>query len=715
MLSPRLRSRSRASRPGPSALFRARLRFEELEPRTLLSASTLTAVGFDGTLVPNDYNPTQLYGLAKISAPQAWASTTGSSAVTVAVIDTGIDYTHPDLYQNIWINQKEIPTQNRATINGFLGRGLDTPITFQDLNSAAVNAHWGESFTITDVNHDGVISGTDLLAPWNATNGTGGWADGVDQDPFTITISGTPKTFSYIDDLIGWDFYDNDNNPMDGYGHGSHVSGTIGAVGNNGTGVVGVNWNVSLMALKVGSDDGQLNVYAAIDAIYYSAYNGARVSNNSWIVTGGTVGDPLYNAIAYADTKGQVFVAAAGNNGFNNDKSPFRSFPASYDLPNIISVTATDSQDRLPSWANSGAKSVDLGAPGVNILSTVPQSVSASGYALASGTSMATPHVVGTAALILAQAESLGQTLTAEQVKAKILNGTDPIRALSGKTVTGGRLDAAAALSASTGGSNSTAGSGGKGGKNGAFASLVSADPSNPSTEDPQVPPGPGQTDSNSNGQQTPQVIVLIVVTPFPSLALARNLAVALARSSPVAAGVPAVPIDVTSSSSVRQNSSQGGTGMRDSSGIPRAYLSYTDMPLQENEKQEKPPEKDGKDVKNGKEKPEKPQPKPPAKETPHKEMPPAKEAPPSEEMPALDQEATTTYFLNESGIDRTPVSPEGQPELETGPDRPGDPVRAALALSLVMGVVWGCPSRNTSRRSPGQRLSASSPEPASR
>lgn len=423
---------------------RAFPRFEELESRCLLSASPGSAIFFEATPNETNFSNGNMYGLSKIQAASAWDLTTGSQNVSVAVIDTGIDYTHPDLYLNVWINQTEVPT-SKTFDAGLVDTNSNGRVDFYDLNSLdaqrnlvtdgfgnAVNA----AFT-SNTNDNTYIDAGDLLAAGS------GWEDLIDGD-------GTSSDNGFVDDVVGWDFFAGDNDPMDGYGHGTHVSGTIGAIGNNGVGVVGVNWTVSLMALQIGDANGNLKYQAAVDAIYYASNNGARVSNNSWIVTGGKVGDPLYNALVYARNtdqdavtagiQGQLVVAAAGNYGFNNDKSPWKSYPASFDLTNIVSVMATDSKDATPRWTNYGKVSVDLGAPGVGILSTVP--VSMGSYDVYSGTSMATPHVVGTAALLLAR----NSTLTTIDVKAAILNSVDKIASLSTKSVTGGRLNAFKAL-----------------------------------------------------------------------------------------------------------------------------------------------------------------------------------------------------------------------------------------------------------------------------
>lgn len=310
-------------------------------------------------VTPNDPFYVNLYGMGKINAPAAWDTFAGDANFVVAIIDTGINYTHPDLAANMWLNPGEVA-----------GNGLD-----DDANG-------------------------------------------------------------YIDDVYGWDFANNDNNPADGHGHGTHTAGTVGAVGNNGVGVAGVNWNVKLAALKFLSDAGSGSTSNAIKAVQYAVKEGIKVSNNSW--GGGGFDQSLYDAINASRSVGHLFVAAAGNNGANNDLTPF--YPASYNLDNLISVAATDSSDAKASFSNYGVTSVDLGAPGVNIYSTLP-----SGYGSMSGTSMASPHVAGVAALVYGYHPSW----TYQQVRDSIFNTVRQVASLSGKTVTGGIVDAAAALGAS--------------------------------------------------------------------------------------------------------------------------------------------------------------------------------------------------------------------------------------------------------------------------
>jgi len=242
----------------------------------------------------------------------------------------------------------------------------------------------------------------------------------------------------YIDDTRGWDFVNNDNDPFDDNDHGTHVSGTIAAVGNNGIGVAGVNWTAQIMPLKFLSARGSGSTADAISALDYAVMMGARISNNSW--GGGAFSQALFDSISAAQSAGHLFVAAAGNDGVDTDATP--SYPASYNLDNIISVAATDDNDALASFSNFGRVTVDLGAPGVSILSTTP----ANTYSSFSGTSMASPHVAGSAALLLAQDASLSLV----DLKAAILNSVDAIAALAGISVTGGRLNVANAINGLT-------------------------------------------------------------------------------------------------------------------------------------------------------------------------------------------------------------------------------------------------------------------------
>jgi hypothetical protein len=254
-------------------------------------------------------------------------------------------------------------------------------------------------------------------------------ANGIDDDGNGI-----------VDDVNGANFSggNNSGNPADGHGHGTHVSGTIAASANNGYGVAGVNPQAKIMALKFLSDSGSGSTSDAIRAIDYARQMGAKVISASW--GGGGYSTALKTAISDAGKAGILFVAAAGNSSSNNDVSP--SYPASYDLDSIISVAASDSSDRIASFSSYGCTTVDLAAPGVGILSTLP----GGNFASWNGTSMATPHVSGVASLIAAREPSLGY----KAIKARLLASADPVAAMSGTSVTGGRLNARKALESST-------------------------------------------------------------------------------------------------------------------------------------------------------------------------------------------------------------------------------------------------------------------------
>ncbi|MFN3649235.1 MAG: S8 family serine peptidase [Armatimonadota bacterium] len=309
--------------------------------------------------VPNDPYFDELWGLhnrgqgggtadADIDAPEAWDITRGAGVV-VAVIDTGVDYNHPDLNDNI----------------------------FRD---------------------------------------------------------DTGK-------VIGRDFINNDADPMDDEGHGTHCAGTIAAEGNNGIGVTGVCQQAKIMPLKFLDGNGDGTTSGAIQAIDFARLNGAALTSNSW--GGGGPSQLLFEAIQRTREAGMLFVAAAGNGGDdgigdNNDVIP--DYPAAYStqLDNIVSVAALNRNDQLAGFSNYGAQTVQLGAPGVTILSTYPNN----GYAYASGTSMAAPHVAGAAALLLSYAPGL----SVADLKNRLLQNTDPVSALNGKAVTAGRLNVHRAL-----------------------------------------------------------------------------------------------------------------------------------------------------------------------------------------------------------------------------------------------------------------------------
>jgi len=226
----------------------------------------------------------------------------------------------------------------------------------------AWDIHMGSSGVILAVIDTGVAYNHPDLDDGSASNI---WTNDVE-------LNGIPgvddDNNGYVDDILGWDFLGEDNDPTDYYPHGTHVAGTIAAIGNNSTGITGVNWYASIMPLRFIGPFGYGDTAKAIEAIFYAVDNGARVINASW--GGEGFSQALNDAISYANDRGCLFVAAAGNSSSDNDTNPF--YPATYDLPNIISVAATDHNDN-PAWfSNYGATSVDVAAPGVNVFSSVP-------------------------------------------------------------------------------------------------------------------------------------------------------------------------------------------------------------------------------------------------------------------------------------------------------------------------------------------------------
>jgi hypothetical protein len=296
---------------------------------------------FELVRTTNDAMFGNLWGMAKINAPQAWDITTGSNQVKVAVLDTGILSTHVDI-------------------------------------------------------------------------------------PSSTT---------------GYNFYGNNSNFTDDNGHGTHVAGIIGGVGNNGVGVVGVNWNVSLLAVKVLGANGSGSLASVAAGTDYARQQGAHVMNFSLGAQGADY-TPLRDALQAASNAGIVLVFAAGNSATNNDSIPF--YPANYQFSTSITVAATTSNDGLASFSNFGATTVHVGAPGVGILSTVHNG----GYASYSGTSMAAPHVAGLAALV----KSANNSLSGVDLRNCILNTGDSLESLSGKTTTGKRINAFSAVSQCTNG-----------------------------------------------------------------------------------------------------------------------------------------------------------------------------------------------------------------------------------------------------------------------
>jgi subtilisin family serine protease len=293
---------------------------------------------------------------------------------------------------------------------------------------------WDTTTGSSDVVVGVVDTGLDVSHPDLAANvwsnpgetGAGRESNGVDDDGDGL-----------IDDRMGWDWAAGDNQPLDENGHGTHVSGTVAGRGDDGTGVAGVAWRASLMPLRILDASGSGKVSDAIKAYGYAAAHGARVVNAS--LGGGTFSRGERDAIAAASNV--LFVVAAGNDGADDDTTP--SYPCDYDLPNVVCVAASDQHDALAGFSNYGSKSVDLAAPGVNIASAWPGDQ----WALLDGTSMATPHVTGTAVLALAANPSLDTA----GLRAALLSSVDPLPAFAAKVATGGRLNAARAVAAAAG------------------------------------------------------------------------------------------------------------------------------------------------------------------------------------------------------------------------------------------------------------------------
>ena len=299
---------------------------------------------------------------ADISAVRAWSVATGNEDIVVAVIDTGVDYTHTDLANNIWIRPASIP-------------------------------------------------------------------------PYEDRELGT------IQDIHGYNALENDADPMDENGHGTHCAGIIGAEGGNNLGITGVNWKVQIMPLKFMNAGGFGNTKDAIECINYVIDRrnkgvNVRVISASW---GSTVKSrALEDVIRKAYDAGILFVAASGNASANTDRSPH--YPSSYNLKNVISVAALDRNDELASFSNYGANSVLIAAPGKDILSTWLNN----DYEAHSGTSMATPVVAGVAALVLSKQPKL----SIDELRKKLFESVDKLDSLKGRVVTGGRINAAKAVGA---------------------------------------------------------------------------------------------------------------------------------------------------------------------------------------------------------------------------------------------------------------------------
>jgi subtilisin family serine protease len=380
------------------------------------------------SFVPNDVRFSSQWALKSsggfdIGATLAWDQTTGTANTLVAIMDTGVDYTHPDLYLAVPINNAEIPTSLGSQL---VDTNADGQIDFTDLNSLNASGDVvlngsGVKFNstlVSDRNGNGYIDAADILvAPWT---------DGVDND-----------SNGRIDDLVGWNFLNNNNNPVDTNGHGTHVAGIVGARGNNIVGVAGVNWRARLLPLKFHNGSGG-HASEAIQAINYAVRRGAKVINSSWGIN--TANPALYDAVQWAGENGAVVVAAAGNAGANLDLGQAFYYPAQYQLPNVIGVASLESSGVLTSDSNYGPNSIAIAAPGVNILSTAL----GGDYVNMTGTSMAAPHVTGVVSLLA----GLYPTQSPAWLVDRVLSTARALPSLTGKVATGGMLDAFAAIDA---------------------------------------------------------------------------------------------------------------------------------------------------------------------------------------------------------------------------------------------------------------------------
>lgn len=317
---------------------------------------------------PDDPKFSQMFGMKGtygIQATKAWDSETGTSTKMVAVIDSGVDYDHEDLTDNMWTNPGEIA-----------GNSIDD-------------------------------------------DGNG-----------------------FIDDVRGYDFYSDDNDPLDENGHGTHVAGTIAASGDNGLGVIGVAWTSKIVPVKCLSADGSgydSDLVRAIDYVVDLKDAGAPIAVINMSL-GGSYSEYLYDAVKRAATRNITVVAAAGNESNDNDLNP--SYPANLYLTNVISVAASTSAGGMASFSNFGATTVHVAAPGLNILSTLPSDETGSRYGLESGTSMATPHVSGVIAL-MAAAYPQGKPALFRSI---LMATTQQRSAFKDTTISGGIVDANAAV-----------------------------------------------------------------------------------------------------------------------------------------------------------------------------------------------------------------------------------------------------------------------------
>ena len=345
-----------AEAPAVAAEYQALPEVEYAEPNYEISLDQTSTKQVDG----NDPRFDEQWWLADISAAQAWSTTTGSGEIVVGVLDSGVEYTHADLVNNVWTRPASL-----------------TPYHDRDLGT--------------------------------------------------------------VDDVRGLNAVANDGDPMDDNGHGTNCAGIIGAECGNNLGVCGVNWKTKIMPLKFMNAGGFGTVAAAIEAINYAidrkrAGVNLRVINASWGLTQNS--RALEDVIRQAYEAGILFVAASGSTNANNDTTPH--YPASYNLENIISVAAVNKGDALAQFSNYGARSVNIAAPGQDILTTAL----GNDYEQRSGTSMAAPVVAGVAALVL----SAHPGLSVDQLRSLLLESVDKLPGLRGKVSTEGRINAARAV-----------------------------------------------------------------------------------------------------------------------------------------------------------------------------------------------------------------------------------------------------------------------------
>jgi subtilisin family serine protease len=419
-----------------------RLQVEALDHRVLLSGSTLgglavgpQAVSETSTAVSADRLFVRFKAEATLSDREAILSSLGASVV--ASYPDGpllVELATPQAAEAAMETLRALPTVVYAELDAPLNSAeaaemagtIDAAAFYP--SDPSFSRQWGLNNT-NDI---------DIDAPqaWSVTTGL----------PVIVAVidSGIDLRSTEFSGRIlpGWNFLNGSSNVQDDYGHGTHVSGIIGASGNDGRGVSGVNWNALILPLKVLDRNGDGSTDVAVSAIYYAVAHGAKVINASW--GDNTPSQALADAIAYAGSQGVVFVTAAGNDSQNNDFIP--TYPPSYHDSNVLVVAAIDRNGNRASFSNYGASDVDLAAPGVDIYSTYRN-----GYQTLSGTSMATAYVSGVASLLA----GLHPDWTAEQIVQRILATTKPLSTLSGITATGGMVDAAQALGVAGSGANS--------------------------------------------------------------------------------------------------------------------------------------------------------------------------------------------------------------------------------------------------------------------